>query len=362
MSDNQKDPSSEGNAEQYQFSDEDIDRELSQLDDDHVENIDTDDLLNVSDEQEVEVDAAGNDLSSFSEAQSNTEAKSVNKLQALVSNFKKIDFRHLTRKQILIVILIGIVFLLIFVGMLHAPKKSAASADQSFDQVPQGGSAIQPTPSKSVSHVQLPTFANPSKTPQTEQNNSESSLGDHFTDGQDALQSSIAEPSTQKGQAVNTQQMNAIRANIHSLQENEERTTSKLNMMSSKIASLQSDVGSINHQLLMLSERNMRSENAVTSQEAPAQNVMISSKSPKPQTESQSQASYHAPAAVDPDVTYQVEAVIPGRAWLKASNHQTLSVTLHNRIPGYGYVVAINAYNGNVTTSTGVVLKYGEGA
>lgn len=56
---------------------------------------------------------------------------------------------------------------------------------------------------------------------------------------------------------------------------------------------------------------------------------------------------------------YYVQAVIPGRAWLKSSNGQIITVTTGDGIPGYGTVETIDSQNGVVITSTGTKIVFG---
>ena len=58
---------------------------------------------------------------------------------------------------------------------------------------------------------------------------------------------------------------------------------------------------------------------------------------------------------------YYVKAVIPGRAWLVGVDGTALTVRVGNAIPGYGKVVAINSYDGTITTSSGIKIYYGSG-
>lgn len=52
---------------------------------------------------------------------------------------------------------------------------------------------------------------------------------------------------------------------------------------------------------------------------------------------------------------YFVDAVIPGRAWLKAIDGSTITVALGQKVPGYGVVTLIDPYSGVVKTSTGII-------
>ncbi|MBY0544694.1 MAG: hypothetical protein K2Q14_04005 [Gammaproteobacteria bacterium] len=56
---------------------------------------------------------------------------------------------------------------------------------------------------------------------------------------------------------------------------------------------------------------------------------------------------------------YYVQAIIPGRAWLKNSNGQIITVAPGDAIPGYGTVAAIDAQNGVVIMSTGSKIVFG---
>jgi len=55
--------------------------------------------------------------------------------------------------------------------------------------------------------------------------------------------------------------------------------------------------------------------------------------------------------------SYTVHAIIPGRAWLKSSSGQIITVTEGDKIGDYGTVAVIDSNNGIVRTSSGIVLK-----
>jgi len=63
-------------------------------------------------------------------------------------------------------------------------------------------------------------------------------------------------------------------------------------------------------------------------------------------------------------VAYNVQAIIPGRAWLKAENGETLTVAEGDLIRNVGRVTKIDPYDGVVEINTGskaVSLSYGNG-
>lgn len=58
--------------------------------------------------------------------------------------------------------------------------------------------------------------------------------------------------------------------------------------------------------------------------------------------------------------TYHLQAVIPGRAWLIATNGATLTVREGTLIAGYGIVTLIDPKQGRVTTNSGQVIRFAE--
>ncbi|MGQ3888118.1 type IVB secretion system protein IcmG/DotF [Legionella sp. CNM-1927-20] len=57
---------------------------------------------------------------------------------------------------------------------------------------------------------------------------------------------------------------------------------------------------------------------------------------------------------------YYIQAVIPGRAWLIASNGSTLTVREGTNIPGYGVVKLIDPNQGRVLTSSGRIIRFSQ--
>lgn len=58
-------------------------------------------------------------------------------------------------------------------------------------------------------------------------------------------------------------------------------------------------------------------------------------------------------------VVYHLKALVPGRAWIQGKDGVTKTVTLGDRLPGYGIIQAIDTDQGLVTTSSGVAITYG---
>ncbi len=59
-----------------------------------------------------------------------------------------------------------------------------------------------------------------------------------------------------------------------------------------------------------------------------------------------------------------MQAIIPGRAWLKSDSGDTVTVAEGDLLKGYGRVTKIDPYDGVVTIDNGnriVTLSYGSG-
>ncbi|KTD47088.1 protein IcmG (DotF) [Legionella rubrilucens] len=68
----------------------------------------------------------------------------------------------------------------------------------------------------------------------------------------------------------------------------------------------------------------------------------------------------HVVRKVTPRPVYYIQAVIPGRAWLIATNGSTLTVREGSVIAGYGTVKLIDATQGRVVMSTGQIIRFSQ--
>ena len=59
-----------------------------------------------------------------------------------------------------------------------------------------------------------------------------------------------------------------------------------------------------------------------------------------------------------PQVTYNIQAVIPGRAWLIGSNGSILTVREGIKMKSYGTVRLIDPIQGRVVTSSGKIIRF----
>ncbi len=59
-----------------------------------------------------------------------------------------------------------------------------------------------------------------------------------------------------------------------------------------------------------------------------------------------------------PVITFQIRAVVPGRAWIVGSDGQSQSVAVGDHVPQYGSVQSIDADAGVVLTTSGKTIKF----
>lgn len=79
---------------------------------------------------------------------------------------------------------------------------------------------------------------------------------------------------------------------------------------------------------------------------------------------SMSETTFVSTKPMEPKVAYTVQAIIPGRAWLKSDSGETVTVAEGDILKGYGRITKIDPYDGVVEIDTGtktIALSYGAG-
>jgi DNA-binding FrmR family transcriptional regulator len=358
MSDEDKIPSG-GSEEEYQFTDSDIDKELSQLDEEQVDAVSADD----------DISDGASEFAEQEEAPLEPPKKGLAKL---------FSGKFLSRKKLTIIVVIVVV---LFVGakMLSGAGNKAENTEAEMNAAPRSSVGIKPLSGNATSHSDdafssatpgsmaepdAKTKLTPLQSPQNGQQGlslpqpangsalpgdlpaagTESNAGASLAEGQQGLPAGmgVAAPSGE----------------IKQLQSNDKKIVTQINKMEGKVSSVESDISSINAKLSMIANK-IEAAEAMAS--VSAQAIPAHTHSANPLRESQTARAYHEPEQLSSRPEYSVEAVVPGRAWLQTKEGRTLTVTVGEEVSGYGRVVAINSYNGKVTMSTGKVIKYGTG-
>jgi intracellular multiplication protein IcmG len=122
-------------------------------------------------------------------------------------------------------------------------------------------------------------------------------------------------------------------------------TTNQINGITTNMASMAAKIEELNQVIIQLVEKIKAQE----IQQVKARVIM--EKRPR----SRAVASHHSSAS---SVRYFIQAVIPGRAWLIATNGSTLTVREGTMISGYGMVTLIDPRQGRVLTSSGQVIRF----
>lgn len=136
----------------------------------------------------------------------------------------------------------------------------------------------------------------------------------------------------------NMQQLEGTISNMASVLDHLNNT---INAMDNRVLSLTETVDNLSQDLANVKKIMIDQDLDLT---MPGNNVKFSSKK-QIQTLSSSEPNY------------SVHAIIPGRAWLKSASGQILTVTEGDKIGDYGTVAVIDAANGLVRTSSGIIIR-----
>ncbi len=124
---------------------------------------------------------------------------------------------------------------------------------------------------------------------------------------------------------------------------------------------LQDQVSSLNSKISVLESQMAQLVQALTRQAQQQAPTLAPKPIPNEPEGSDPQASNDQPQ----HIAYNVQAIIPGRAWLRSDNGDTLTVAEGDTVKSLGRVTKIDPYDGVVEINTGhkvIALSYGTGA
>jgi hypothetical protein len=298
MSDKDKISFNEGEEEEFHITDEDIDRELAAMEMDNA-TPGTDDVV---------IEEAGAGI----------------KKPAATERFSKL--KQLKRKHW---IMIAIAVVILFFGLL---KLFGSSPNASFDQITPvavpSNPAVMPT-KKTETDLTKTVFQPQSSSPTAD--------------------SLLAAPTLSTSNSVNQSQ---LKTDLTTLAGNESKLVATLDV-------IQQQNKMLTQQLATLSSRVQGLESSFSLSNQAVEGLSHQGARMKPADQSSSFLAPKPPEAAPEGPHYTVEAVVPQRAWLQTSDGSTMTVMMGDEVPHLGTVVAIDPYSGNVTTSSGTVIKYG---
>ena len=296
-------PFSDVEEEEFHITDDDIDRELEDLDAPTADN-----------------------MSSYAEpsAVSMPEDNKKSFVQSLLSNRKRL--------------VIAIIALLI---VIYAISKMFGTKNQNFDNIQPVSHAVatkvkaaEPR-EKMLANVQSSTTAS-SPMP--------------VTTNQSADISSTLEPMTTP---VESPVDAGLAKQVVQLQSDNQALTAKLSEVSEQLGQMTSLMNTLNNKVDTIQQPAEMSVAPVAA--APA----LTAEEPIVATKEADDAALKTIPGLITDQHYYVEAVVPGRAWIQAANGETITVTVGEDIKGLGNVVSIDSMAGEVVTTSGEIVKYG---
>lgn len=152
-----------------------------------------------------------------------------------------------------------------------------------------------------------------------------------------------------------SQDDNQINQKLSSLESNQERmqtdftaTTTQLSAMSVNINDMMAKVTALNDTITRYAAKIDEQSHVIEQLTAQKQKVAIKKVSPSRMISKQA----------TPPLKYFIQAAIPGRAWLIATNGSTLTVREGTVIAGLGMVTLIDPRQGRVLTSSGYTIRF----
>lgn len=128
----------------------------------------------------------------------------------------------------------------------------------------------------------------------------------------------------------------------------DEANKNTLNSVKNTISSLQTTLDSLN---LKINQLNNNISNLTEQVQQQHQQIVALKRKPKKRVR-------RVRRVVKPRISYAIQAIIPGRAWLMASNGTTITVSEGTLISGYGRVKLIDPHQGIVIMSGGKTIKF----
>lgn len=129
--------------------------------------------------------------------------------------------------------------------------------------------------------------------------------------------------------------------------------------LNDRIAALEKETGVFQQQIADLQQQNANLINGLSSITLAVNQINVNLQTLGKKEQQLSTASQDKTIVNGQNQYYYVEAVIPGRAWLKAADGTTLTVSPGEVVPKYGRVTSINPDNGTVATTSGKIIHYG---
>lgn len=148
---------------------------------------------------------------------------------------------------------------------------------------------------------------------------------------------------------VNSEADEQLKKTVSTIEINQQGMRSDITSLNGQVQSLNTKLEELAAQINRLNQALSAVSNQVAKQSQDMNTLMVKAAPKKPSAKLKPQM---------PQITYNIQAVIPGRAWLIGSNGSILTVREGIRIRGYGLVQLIDPMQGRVVTSSGKVIRF----
>lgn len=153
-------------------------------------------------------------------------------------------------------------------------------------------------------------------------------------------------------QQVITVDNSDLNKKVAAIEVSQQNVRSEVGTVSQQVNSVNNNVQNLNSQIASLNQV-LNSLSTQLAKQTEEINVLMARTQPK-------RIVRQVNKSTTPSLHYYIQAVIPGRAWIIASNGSTLTVREGTKIAGYGVVKLIDPLDGRVVTSSGQVIRFSQ--
>jgi intracellular multiplication protein IcmG len=145
----------------------------------------------------------------------------------------------------------------------------------------------------------------------------------------------------------------AVQQKLEALESNQESLRADLNKVNTQLDGINNSINALNTKMAELNQTITTLATTVEQQSTRITALLAPKLKPKKNRVITIQTK-------EEPLVYYIQAVIPGRAWLIASNGSTLTVREGTKVQGFGVVRLIDAIQGRVLMSTGRVIRFSQ--
>lgn len=145
-----------------------------------------------------------------------------------------------------------------------------------------------------------------------------------------------------------------LKEKVAAIEQSQQSVKAEVSSVGQQVGTVNNNINNLNTQIANLNQIISNLSNQVTKQSQEINTLMARSQ-PKPVK----RVVRHV-KVMQQRITFYIQAVIPGRAWLIGSNGSTLTVREGTKVAGYGTVKLIDSIQGRILTSSGQVIKFSQ--